>query len=58
MTMAQKHDLSPLDKARRALGWTLFILAAPFVLLVAFVVFAQIFMLAVHLLGSWVSNHP
>ncbi len=57
MAVVQKHDLSPLDKARRALGWMLFILAAPVVLLAALFVFLQIFMLAFYLIGSWVSNH-
>ena len=57
MAVVQKHDLSTLDKVRGILGWTLFVLAAPVVLLAALFVFLQIFMLAANLLGSWVSNH-
>ena len=57
MAVVQKHDLSTLDKVRGILGWTLFVLLAPLWLLVALFIFLQIFMLAAHLLGSWVSNH-
>ncbi len=56
MAVVQKHALSPLDKARRALGWMLFILAAPVVLLAALFVFLQIFMLAINLIGNWISS--
>jgi len=56
MAVVQKYDLSTLDKVRGILGWTLFVLLAPLLLLVALVIFLQIFMLAANLWGSWVSN--
>ncbi len=57
MAVVQKHDLSTLDKVRRTLAWTLFALAAPVVILAALAVLSQILIVALYLLGSWVSNH-
>ena len=56
MAVTQERHLSPLDRLRRILAWTLAALAAPILAFVAYVVLAEILIIFILLLSWWFSN--